>query len=68
MRREEGDGSVRGYNWVNQSEFKMTQINRREFLAGAAAVGFGVYAGARGADVRPIILGEGEHRYECIHD
>src|SRR5436309_2275095 len=68
MKREEGDGSVRGYNWVNQSEFNMTQINRREFLVGAAAVGFGVYAGARAVEERPIILGSGEHRYECIHD
>lgn len=48
-------------------------VSRRSFLATAAAgaAGFALAPGIRAFDksgLRNPILGEGEHRYECIHD
>jgi len=52
-----------------------TSIGRRQFLSATAAAAAGaLIAPARAEDAKPaeapkpLVLGEGEHRYECIHD
>lgn len=44
----------------------MPNLTRREFVAATAALAVSPMF-VRGAD-EPLILGTGEHRYECIHD
>jgi hypothetical protein len=45
------------------------RLSRRRFLAGTAAAGVGTMLPTRAfaADATPIV-GEGEHRYRCLHD
>jgi hypothetical protein len=43
-------------------------LTRREFLAGTAGVALTAAVGLKGKEGDPLILGSGEHRYECIHD
>ena len=47
----------------------MTNTTRRTFLtaSAAAAVPFFIKADDK-TGTKPLILGEGEHKYECIHD
>ena len=47
----------------------MSHTSRRSFLAtGAAAFAAPFVSRTLADEAKPIILGEGEHRYECIHD
>jgi hypothetical protein len=52
----------------------MSQLSRRTVLSSALGAGLAAYAAPRAraaepaAAAAPIILGEGKHRYECLHD
>src|SRR5438445_270156 len=47
----------------------MIRPTRRQFVSAAAATTAIVAAGSRADEADPpIILGEGAHRYECLHD
>jgi len=51
------------------------RANRREFLSAGLAAGAAAYSGVSFADeakktpaAEPLILGQGNYRYQCIHD
>src|SRR5262245_51218338 len=45
------------------------KLSRRQLLAsGAAAAGVAIMGRAGAADNKRIVLGSGDHKYECIHD
>ncbi|HYG74722.1 MAG TPA: hypothetical protein VEK08_06945 [Planctomycetota bacterium] len=44
------------------------EISRRNFVWGAAAAAAGCEFRSRAEDAKPLVLGSGAHRYECIHD
>lgn len=56
-----------------QRDYTMKSTTRREFItrAGAAAVGLtlgGAAAAVRADETAKIVVGTGEHTYECVHD
>jgi len=47
---------------------KDRQITRRTFIAGSVGAAATAAAGIRWPAEEPLVIGSGEHRYECIHD